>query len=434
MNKNEWQEMPFNQAVRINPGAPLKKGEIYPYVDMQTIDINSRDVFSKELREFKGGGSRFIVGDTLLARITPCLENGKIARFKAENNNIVGHGSTEFIVIRGRPSITDNTFSYYLTRSDIVRSYAISQMTGTSGRQRVPTESLNYLIVKIPPIDIQRAIAHILGTIDDKIEINRQMNQTLEAMAKAIFKSWFVDFDPVRAKAEGRKPYGMDEEKATLFPSEFEDSEMGEIPKGWKVGNILETADLLSGGTPKTSVPEYWNGGIPWVSARDVSNVHGSFLLKTERTISQTGMENSNAKLLPERTTIITARGTVGVFCMLSQEMTMNQTNYGLKAKNGFGDYFIFFSLGAMIEHLKQQAYGTIFDTITTQTFRNTQTILPSSFIIILFEDIVKPLMISVLNNNRQSHTLTIIRDTLLPKLISGQIRVDPNKFKDRLT
>jgi type I restriction enzyme S subunit len=239
--------MPFDEAVWINPPVRMMKGSIYPFVDMQSIDPNLGKVAASELREFKGGGSRFLAGDTLMARITPCLENGKIARFASSINNQVGHGSTEFIVIRGRPNVTDNDFAYYLTRSEIVRKYAISQMTGTSGRQRVPTTSLKHLSVFVPSLPEQKAIAEMLAVFDDKIELDRQMNRTLEAMARAIFKSWFVDFDPVHAKAEGRQPIGIDSATAALFPDSFEDSELGKIPKGWKAGHLCDVCSPQGG-------------------------------------------------------------------------------------------------------------------------------------------------------------------------------------------
>ena len=188
-----------------------------------------------------------------MARITPCLENGKIGRFRARDPASEGHGSTEFIVIRGRPGVTGNDFAYYLTQSTEFREYAISQMTGTSGRQRVPVSSLDHLMVPIPPLPEQRAIAHVLGTLDDKIELNRRMNETLEEMARALFKSWFVDFEPVRAKMEGRwrrgeSLPGLPAERYDLFPDRLVDSEVGEIPEGWELrafGTLLD--DVIGG-------------------------------------------------------------------------------------------------------------------------------------------------------------------------------------------
>ena len=152
-----------------------------------------------------------------MARITPCLENGKIARFVGESETSFGFGSTEFIVIRGRDDITDNGYAYYLTRSPEFREFSTAAMTGTSGRQRVPARALDDFVVDIPPLLEQRRIAHILGTLDDKIELNRRMNETLEEMARAIFKDWFVDFGPVRAKMAGGEAYLPEESFGGYF-------------------------------------------------------------------------------------------------------------------------------------------------------------------------------------------------------------------------
>jgi len=284
----------------------------------------------------------------------------------------------------------------------------------------------------LPPLPEQRAIAHILGTLDDKIELNRKMNETLEGIARALFKSWFVDFDPVRAKMDGKKPAGMDDETAELFPDELVwNEELGkEVPKGWGVKPFYECVNILSGGTPKTSISEYWNGDVPWVSARDVKNANGSFILEPEKTISESGVDHSNAKLLPKHTTVITARGTVGSYCILGREMTINQTNYGFKGRDGYPDFFVFFSLQNIIDLLKQHAYGTIFDTITRKTFQNVFMIKPCSNLIKEFEKIVTPLMESIHGNIEQGISLVAIRDTLLQKLISGQLRIEePEMF-----
>ncbi len=190
---NEWQELPFSEAVLVNPTTPLERGKVYPFVEMAAINAGARDVKCSEQREFTGGGSKFRDRDTLMARITPCLENGKIARFQAPEGQSIGHGSTEFVVIRGRPDVSDNDFAYYLTISPDVRHFAISQMTGTSGRQRVPTDAFDAITISLPPLDEQITIAAVLGALDDKIQLNRRMNATLESMAQALFKKWFVD-------------------------------------------------------------------------------------------------------------------------------------------------------------------------------------------------------------------------------------------------
>jgi type I restriction enzyme S subunit len=252
------------------------------------------------------------------------------------------------------------------------------------------------LTVTLPPLPEQKEIASILSSLDDKIELNRRMNETLEAMARAIFKDWFVDFGPTRAKQEGRAAY-LPEHLWSLFPDAI-DPETG-LPQGWNVSNILEFADLLSGGTPKTSESSYWDGDIDWVSAKDVKNANGVFLLETERKITQLGLDKSTTKLLPAKTTIITARGTVGEHRMMGRTMAMNQTNYGLKAKDQLGDYFVYFMLKNLVEQLRQQSYGTIFDTITTKTFSNTTCVKPPRIIISKFENQAAPFMDVVLNS-----------------------------------
>jgi type I restriction enzyme, S subunit len=240
------------------------------------------------------------------------------------------------------------------------------------------------------------------------------MNSTLEQIAQTLFKHWFIDFE---FPDENGNPYRSS-------GCRMVDSELGEIPEGWEVGSILDYADLLSGGTPKTSVSEFWDGGVPWVSAKDVTSSNGTFILTAEKTITQKGIDKSNAKLLPKYTTVITARGTVGNVCILSTEMAINQTNYGLKCKYDYGDFFLFFAILGLIQDMKQNAYGTVFDTITTKTFRQIQITLPPIKLIESFENIVGNIMHEVLFNLEESQNLSSIRDSLLPKLMSGKIRV----------
>ncbi len=312
----------------------------------------------------------------------------------------------------------DERFTFYFLRHLNLRRFDSGSAQASLNRNYIYPISIS-----VPSPDEQRAIAHILGTLDDKIELNRRMNATLEAMARTLFKSWFVDFDPVRAKAEGRDT-GLPREIADLFPDGFEASAVGDVPVGWRVGSILECADLLSGGTPSTSIAAYWDGDIPWVSAKDVGAAYGLFVMDTERKITDAGVKNSSTRLLPKNTTVVTARGTVGSYCLLGREMAMNQTNYGLKAKAGVGDFFVFFSLVSLVTLLKKQAYGTIFDTVTTKTFQSAAVVHPNRSLLLHFEQRVTPLMDRILLNLEQSRALAALRDALLPKLISGEVRV----------
>ena len=279
-------------------------------------------------------------------------------------------------------------FIYYLLKANA--EYLKSNASGTTFGE-LSGSTLKRLKFVFPSIPEQRAIADVLGSLDDKIELNRRMNATLESMARAVFKAWFVE---------------------------------NEEAKGWKVGSILEFAELLSGGTPSTQVAEYWNGDIKWVSAKDVGNAQGTFVLDTERKITHAGVEHSSTKILPELTTIVTARGTVGSYCILDESMAINQTNYGLKAKEKDADYFVFFSLANLVVQLRQAAYGTIFETVTTRTFETSEVVIPPVSEIAKFNQQVQPMMEMILSNLRQSRTLAALRDALLPRLMSGEVRV----------
>lgn len=308
--------------------------------------------------------------------------------------------------------------SYLLSRIDFAHYSDKSSVPGVN-RNHLHSER-----VVLPPVEVQKEVSRLLGQFDDKIDLNRRMNQTIEELARALFKSWFVDFDPVWAKVAGRKPWGMDAKTAALFPDEIEVSESEEIPKGWKVVSLLDIATLLSGGTPATDDPNLWNGGIPWASGKDVAGAAGGYLLETERTITQSGMESSATKLLPEGTVIMTARGTVGALAILSRPMCMSQTSYGLKARNGVGDEFLRLTVVNAVSGLQQQSYGTIFDTVTTKNLRATQVLLPSQSVLRAFSAQVGPLMKITLSNLKQSRILADARNALLPKLLSGEIRL----------
>lgn len=321
------------------------------------------------------------------------------------------------------PDLTkvDSDYLYYLFSSPIMSDEIKNQTIGTS----VPGFNLGQLRsikILLPPLPEQRAIARILGSLDDKIEANRQMNETLETIARAIFKSWFVDFDPVRAKAEGREPVGMDAETAALFPDSLDEIEM--VPKKWNVGSFDEIIEIIGGGTPKTSVAEYWNGNIPWFSIVDSPNDGDIFVIDTEKKITKRGIEESSTRVLPKGTTIITARGTVGKCALVGTPMTMNQSCYGIRGKNGRGGYFTYFALRNLVNELKQSTHGSVFDTITRETFRSVRSSIVPLELTQAFDEKVFSLMGKILANLHESRNLKNLRDSLMPKLLSGEIKM----------
>ena len=316
--------------------------------------------------------------------------------------------------------------SYYLGHPE-VRAWIVRHAQGAT-MPNLNTSILSSLPFVVPPIAEQRAIAYVLTTLDNKIELNRRMNETLEEMARAIFKSWFVDFDPVRAKAEGRDP-GIPKHIADLFPDRFEESELGMMPAGWKVRSFAETVDILGGGTPKTSVPEYWSGEIPWYSVVDAPRDADVFVIDTEKKTTQAGIENSSARILPTGASIISARGTVGRVALVGSPMAMNQSCYGLHDSTSEHGYYTYFATRNLVAILQQRVHGAVFDTITRDTLRGVPITVPDREVIDAFEYEVAPNLERILANLRQSKALSEIRDAALPGLISGTLRV-PNARK----
>ena len=324
-------------------------------------------------------------------------------------------------IVRGNHRADTRFLSYALSQTDI-NGY----LTGST-MPKLTQGNLNRIPVIAPPLAKQKTIASVLGALDDKIELNRRMNATLEAMARALFQSWFVDFDPVRAKLDRHQPDGLDPATAALFPATFQDSTLGNVPKGWSTGSILRQADLLSGGTPKTDVAAYWNGDLPWASAKDVSQCGEAFLVSTERTITKLGVDESSTKIIPELATVVVARGaTTGRLTMFAHAMAMNQTCYGLRSKVD-APFALYCHARHFIERLVQGGHGSIFDTITTSTFEATDVLLAPKEVLRGFDKRVAPLFKQVQANIHQSRNLAALRDTLLPKLLTGELRPKQN-------
>jgi type I restriction enzyme S subunit len=255
------------------------------------------------------------------------------------------------------------------------------------------------------------------------------MNETLEAIARALFKSWFVDFDPVRAKAEGRDPR-LPKPIADLFPDRLVASVLGEIPEGWEAQPFADTVEIIGGGTPKTSVAEYWNGDISWFSVVDAPTGSDVWVVDTEKKITREGVENSSTRILPVGTTIISARGTVGRIALVGLPMAMNQSCYGLRGKVGTRGSFTYFATRELVSSLQQRAHGSVFDTITRNTLAGVYVAVPPANLIKEFENRIDPILEHIRVSLLGSRTLAALRDALLPKLLSGEIRIKDAKKK----
>ncbi|MEZ5497892.1 MAG: restriction endonuclease subunit S [Steroidobacteraceae bacterium] len=287
--------------------------------------------------------------------------------------------------------------------------------------------------LEIPPLVEQKAIAAVLGALDDKIELNQRMNATLEAMARAMFLSWFVDFDPVRAKLDGRHPTALDPATAALFPAYFQDSELGHIPAGWRVTTIDETCQaIFSGGTPSTKEATYWGGNIPWLSSGETRS---TFIIDTEKTITKAGVENSSARVARAGCTVIAGAGqghTRGQTSLLTFESYINQSVVALASNPEVSsDLFLFFDLARRYEEFRQLSDShSSRGSLTTKLLAGVKCVLPPHELVIAFERAARPLASQITANLHQSRTLATLRDTLLPKLLSGELGVATEVFK----
>lgn len=261
---------------------------------------------------------------------------------------------------------------------------------------------LSNLPLLVPSHEDQRRIASILSSLDRKIELNNKINADLEEIAQAIFKNWFVDFEPFK---DGK----------------FVDSELGMIPEGWKVGRLTDIIKLMPGGTPKTSEPLYWdNGTIPFFSPKDVNGV---YCFATEKHITEAGLNKCSSNLYPKDTIFITCRGTVGKVCLAACDMAMNQSNYAIKAIDGYSQYYIFFLVKSVVERLIKKSNGAVFSAITSKDF-DEEILIPSQKAVEDFTNVIDGFFRRIFTIGTENSRLSSLRDTLLPRLMSGEIEV----------
>ena len=276
--------------------------------------------------------------------------------------------------------------------------------------------------VPIPPIHEQRLIAQILGSLDDKIELNRRMAATLEEMARALFKSWFVDFDPVRAKAEGR-PTGLPPDIDALFPDEVVESELGKIPKGWKVSTIGARLTTALGGTPSRAKAEYWTDGtVPWINSGKTNEFR---IIEPSEWITKEALANSATKLLPKRTTVLAITGaTLGQVSITEFECCANQSVVAILASVEFPTEFIYHWIKENIAKLVASQTGGAQQHINKGNVEELALLCPEQRIVSEYANHAKPMFDQIAANCFQARTLVLLRDILLPKLMSGEIKV----------
>ncbi|MCO5110304.1 MAG: restriction endonuclease subunit S [Burkholderiaceae bacterium] len=391
----------LSDVAAINPTRKVKKGEFVPFVEMAALPLSGRDILVSdvEIRIAKAAGAHFQNGDTLLARITPCLENGKTAQVNVLADGAVGEGSTEFIVLCGHDS-ADNDFVYYLCREPEFRKFAISRMEGTSGRQRVSWQSIAGYPIELPSPDIRRDAAGFLATLDDRIANLRQTNTTLEAIAAALFKSWFVDFDGVP-------------------PEDMQESELGLIPKGWQVASIDAIADYLNGLALQKFPPESETEFLPVIKIAQL------------RAGNTQGADKASAKLKPEYVVedgdvLFSWSGSLEVEVWTGGRGALNQHLFKITSRE-VPKWFYYFATRLHLPDFRAIAAGkaTTMGHIQRGHLTAAKVAVPPSDEMVKHDAVITPLFEQKINCALQARTLANLRDALLPRLISGQLRVN---------
>ncbi|MEK9512032.1 restriction endonuclease subunit S [Limnospira fusiformis PMC 851.14] len=313
----------------------------------------------------------------------------------------------------------DEKFVYYFLKSIDFKRY-----NSGSAQPSLNRNFIHPIPVRIPPLEEQKAIAHILGTLDDKIELNQQMNRTLEAIARAIFKSWFIDFDPVRAKMDQRQPAGMDAETAALFPDEFEDSPLGKIPKGWEILTLGDLGKIVTGKTPSTKIPEYFGGDVPFITPTDMDGRKG--IAETARYLTKQGVQAVRSIVVPGGSIAVSCIGSnMGKVIYILKDSVTNQQINSIIVNDKFSKEYLYYNLSdRRIELQNMAGGGSAVPILNKSHFSAIEILIPNLVLLNRFDKIAHYLTVKNFHNDKHTQALSSIRDTLLPKLLSGEIRV----------
>ena len=414
--------MKLSDLIDFNPKRPLEKGTIAPFIEMADLLEGERDVSGIGNRVFNGGGSKFKNGDTLFARITPCLENGKTAKVSGLPDNAIGHGSTEFIVMAAKDPGVDKDFVYYVARHPEFRAYAKGRMEGTSGRQRVSWQAISdYEIPDFSKLE-RSGIGSVLSSMDNLISNNRRVNRALEAMARTLFKAWFVDFEPVRAKMEGRwkrgeSLRGLPAHLYDIFPDRLVESESGQIPEGWEMRSLDSIADYLNGLALQKFPPESETEFLPVIKIAQL------------RAGNTSGADKASTQIKPEYVVVdgdvlFSWSGSLEVEVWNGGRGALNQHLFKVTS-NEVPKWFYFFATRQHLSDFRAIAAGkaTTMGHIQRKHLTDARIAVAPPESMKKFDAIIVSQFDQLVSNAQQSRSLAQLRDTLLPKLISGELR-----------
>lgn len=421
--------MKLSDLIDFNPKRPLGKGVITPFIEMADLPEGERDVSTIGNRIFSGGGSKFKNGDTLFARITPCLENGKTAKVNGLPSNAVGHGSTEFIVMAAKDLSVDEEFVYYVARHPEFRAYAQGRMEGTSGRQRVSWQAIaDYAIPDFSSFERKR-IGIVLSSIDNLISANRQINKTLEVMARALYTAWFVDFEPVRAKRDdrwrrGQSLPGLPAHLYDLFPDQLIESELGDVPEGWEISALGEVCSYLNRGIS----PKYIDlGGVTVLNQKCIRDFSIDFSKARRHDVEK---KKIDGRVLELGDVLVNSTG-VGTLGRVAQVRRLAETTIVdshvtvVRSGTRINPMYLGGFMSMKQPEIEAMGEGSTGQTELSRTkLGQLKILLPTDKVLDYFAKYMKTISESIAANQDSSESLARLRDTLLPKLISGELRV----------
>ena len=325
-------------------------------------------------------------------------------------------------LVRLDPTKCDPRYFLYQYISPDYQRFLSSRTVHGATVDRLLLKDFPFFEFPLPPLPEQLEIACILGALDDKIELNRRMAATLEEMARALYRSWFVDFDPVKAKAEGLAPAFVDEATAALFPDRFGDDG---LPEGWTSTTIGEVAEIVGGATPSTKAPEYWDGGVhAWATPRDLAGLSDTFLLETSRQITDQGLAKIGSGLSPAGSMLLSSRAPIGYRAISRIPVAVNQGFIVIRETATITGIEAYLWCEVNMDTILSNANGSTFQEISKKNFRPIPYVLADESVRRFFQKMAKPMFERLATLSEENRTLAALRDSLLPKLMSGELRV----------
>lgn len=357
-------------------------------------------------------------GDTVISSVRPNRKS--FFYFKGEWENAIA--STGFAVVTPR-DLEDSEYLHGLLTSDNAVEIYESICEGGAYPAFNPSR-LNEIRIPWPPKKIRKELGLTVMNLQSKIEANSALSKTLQEIAQSIFISWFVDFEPIKAKMSGEKPAGIDEETAALFPDSFLDSELGEIPYGWEIQLIGNVLSVSGGTTPSTSNPSYWDGEHFWTTPKDLSKQSGLIMTSSARSLTEDGLKQISSGLLPMHSVLMSCRAPIGYLSVNAAPTAVNQGIITLRRDEIFSPLFILFWIRANMKEVLNRAGGATFAEITRKAFKEIPFIKPTSDILLAYSKVADPILFELESLTRENDTLFALRDSLLPRLISGELRI----------